>query len=286
MDPSAQSGTSTTIPSTSTAPSQQPATPPISSPLPVSRPKERLRSWPFVILGIILAFFLGIGFDKYHIASYISKIRLPKLADKSIPKPTPTIQITPTPTASPTTTWKTFLSADMTFQYPPDWTLNGNLIATTSPKIKLVVIAKNSTLMNECMQQVGAMTQPDYIVKKFIRVTTGEACATGDVTPRELWIVPSINAFTPGISFSYSASEATQAGQLFTQILNTFKFLKGEATVTTTPVASASASLYKCPSSDYVDCMPVLTPEKQAACTPEAMAWYKINCPNFKGGAM
>jgi len=174
----------------------------------------------------------------------------------------------------------------MTFQYPPEWAITGNLIATTSPKIKLVVTPKNSTLIAECMQQVGAMTQPDYIVKKFIRITTGEACATGDATPRELWVVPSVNATAPGISFSYSATEATQAGQLFTQLLDAFKFLKNEATASATPTASSSANLYKCPPSEYVDCMPILTPEKQAACTPDAMAWYKINCPNFKGGAM
>lgn len=136
------------------------------------------------------------------------------------------------------------------------------------------------------MQQVGAMTMPDYIVKKFIRITTGEACATGDANPRELWVVPSENATSPGISFSYSATEATQAGKLFTQLLNTFKFLYGQASASASPTASPSASKYICPAGGYVDCMPVLTPEKQAACTPEAMAWYKANCPDFKGGAM
>lgn len=43
---------------------------------------------------------------------------------------------------------------------------------------------------------------------------------------------------------------------------------------------------YICPPSGYVDCMPVLTPEKQKACSTEAMNWYKANCPNFKGGAL
>jgi len=275
MDPSAQTGTQISTPTPAPSLVQQPV-----------RPKEKLRSWPFIVLGILVSFLLGIGFDKYHVASYISKIRLPKLTAKSTPIPTPTLLVTPTPTVSPTASWKTFVSQDMTFQYPPDWTITGNLIATTSPKIKLVAVAKNSTLRNECMQQVGAMTQPDYIVKKFIRMTTGEACATGDATPRELWVIPTVNATAPGISFSYSATEATQAGQLFTQLLNTFKFLKGEATTAATPMASPAATLYKCPASEYVDCMPILTPEKQAACTPEAMAWYKTNCPNFKGGAM
>ena len=262
-------------------PTPQPATPTLTPPPPATLKKHKA-NWPFVVLGIIVAFILGIGFDKYHVASYLSTIRLPKFAFKSTPKPVPSPKVTPTPTASPTATWKTFVSSDMTFQYPPYWTIDGNLIATTSPKIRLVVTPKNSTLINECMQQVGAMTLPEYIVKKFIRVTTGEACATGDTNPREIWVVPSENAYSPGISFSYSATEATQAGQLFTQLLTTFKFLHGEASAAATPTASK----YTCPAGDYVDCMPVLTPEKQAACTTEAMAWYKINCPNFKGGAL
>lgn len=107
MDPSAQSGTSASgAPSTPTAsqpaatapvsqpavsavqsePVAQPATPVASPPPPPIRPKERLRSWPFVVLGIIIAFVFGIGFDKYHVASYLSKVRLPTMAPKSAPK--------------------------------------------------------------------------------------------------------------------------------------------------------------------------------------------------------
>jgi hypothetical protein len=52
------------------------------------------------------------------------------------------------------------------------------------------------------------------------------------------------------------------------------------------PAASSSASLYTCPASGYVDCMPVLTEAKKKACAPEAMTWYKANCPTFKGGAL
>lgn len=43
---------------------------------------------------------------------------------------------------------------------------------------------------------------------------------------------------------------------------------------------------YVCPQNGWVDCMPILTREKQRACSPEAMNWYKKNCPNFKGGAL
>jgi hypothetical protein len=52
------------------------------------------------------------------------------------------------------------------------------------------------------------------------------------------------------------------------------------------PTATSSASLYRCPPTGVVDCEPVLDAAKKKACSPEAMAWYKINCPNFKGGAL
>lgn len=53
------------------------------------------------------------------------------------------------------------------------------------------------------------------------------------------------------------------------------------------PKASPTpATTYTCPPNGYVDCMPILTPEKQVACSADAMTWYKANCPNFKGGAL
>ena len=43
---------------------------------------------------------------------------------------------------------------------------------------------------------------------------------------------------------------------------------------------------YVCPSNDWVNCMPILDETKKKACSPEAMTWYKTNCPNFQGGAL
>lgn len=62
--------------------------------------------------------------------------------------------------------------------------------------------------------------------------------------------------------------------KIFDQILSTFKFLD-EAQTT-----------YTCPETGWINCMPILTPEAQKACSKEAMSWYKINCPNFQGGAL
>lgn len=50
--------------------------------------------------------------------------------------------------------------------------------------------------------------------------------------------------------------------------------------------APTQATTYACPSNGYVDCMPIMDEAKKKACSPEAMTWYKANCPDFKGGAL
>ena len=41
---------------------------------------------------------------------------------------------------------------------------------------------------------------------------------------------------------------------------------------------------YSCPSNGWVDCMPSTTSKPE--CSTEAMNWYQINCPDFKGAAL
>jgi hypothetical protein len=63
-----------------------------------------------------------------------------------------------------------------------------------------------------------------------------------------------------------------ELGKEFTQILSTFKF--------------SEPANYTCPPSDYVGCMPDGSGKVNPECTPEAMNWYKTNCPDFKGAAL
>ncbi len=41
---------------------------------------------------------------------------------------------------------------------------------------------------------------------------------------------------------------------------------------------------YKCPNTEYVDCMPGTRPVKKE-CSSDFLRWAQENCPNFKGGA-
>lgn len=45
-----------------------------------------------------------------------------------------------------------------------------------------------------------------------------------------------------------------------------------------------SVSNYKCPNTDYVDCMPG-TSNQKTECTSSFLQWAKNNCPSFKGVA-
>ena len=81
------------------------------------------------------------------------------------------------------------------------------------------------------------------------------------------------------VSYKKESKDSADYQQIYSQILSTFKFIGA------TPSAIPSTNGYTCPANGYVDCMPIFTPEKQAACSAEAMAWYKANCPDFNGGA-
>lgn len=72
--------------------------------------------------------------------------------------------------------------------------------------------------------------------------------------------------------------DITKEKPSFDQILSTFKFLDQPPT--------ESSGKYTCPVNGWQNCMPILSPEGQAACSLEAMEWYKANCPNFKGAAL
>jgi len=124
-----------------------------------------------------------------------------------------------------TANWKIYSNNDLTFKYPPNWDISGNIITSRSPQVQLVVVLKDNTLMNECMERIQTESKSGFSTIKFSRVTIGEMCATSDSTPREIWVVPDKNAYAPGISYSYSVTESEQAEAVFNKILSTFKFL-------------------------------------------------------------
>lgn len=145
--------------------------------------------------------------------------------------PCPTQVSSATPTPDETVNWKTYSNNDLSFKYPQNWNLVNARIEGSDPKVTIYIVDKSSTLMNECMQLLSTEDQNGVYLKRFSRVVTGEMCSTNDATPREIWIVPKKDSYTPGVSYLYSATEETQALAIFDQILSTLKFINIDNTV-------------------------------------------------------
>ncbi len=85
--------------------------------------------------------------------------------------------------------------------------------------------------------------------------------------------------FTATLTFK----EASSSGTLILENDNPSGILANSKTFEI-PVVFKVATAYTCPIGGYVDCMPTVGQTKPE-CSTEAMNWYKINCPDFRGGA-
>lgn len=45
---------------------------------------------------------------------------------------------------------------------------------------------------------------------------------------------------------------------------------------------SDESKSYVCPSSGQINCMPIVTPERQASCDKEYLSWAQTNCPGLQ----
>lgn len=91
---------------------------PIPQPQPVLPPVRNNKGFFLIILGIV-AILLIIGSGAYYLLGTQKEIAIN--SKENSPTSTPTTQNTPTPTADPMATWKTFTLEGITFKYPPDW---------------------------------------------------------------------------------------------------------------------------------------------------------------------
>jgi hypothetical protein len=112
----------------------------------------------------------------------------------------------------------------------------------------------------------GFIAYQKILLKQQVSITTYEAC---------------IKAPGSMLQTSYPATCVTRGGKQFTQ---PFSDEERGSLKPPTPKTPKSPEAYTCPSNGWVDCMP--GPQVKPECTPEAMSWYKTNCPNFKGGAL
>jgi hypothetical protein len=82
---------------------------------------------------------------------------------------------------------------------------------------------------------------------------------------------PTFEAVNGKISIDFVLGDSKPDSKIIDQILSTFKF-------TPSPVSG-----YVCPTNSYVDCTSGPNSGVKYECTPQALNWFKANCPNFKG---
>ncbi|KKR67567.1 MAG: hypothetical protein UU09_C0026G0002 [Microgenomates group bacterium GW2011_GWA2_40_6] len=69
-------------------------------------------------------------------------------------------------------------------------------------------------------------------------------------------------------------------------LLLLFPKTQNQSTFTPTPTITLENNIYICPESGWVDCLPSLNAGVKYECTSEAINWYRVNCPDFKGAAL
>lgn len=195
----------------------------------------------FLVVLLIILFFIASGIVVYAVYQNNQlKKQIAQLKTQTNQNPSTPDQLTPSlsseqladskpsPSPDPTENWKTYSNNELSFKYPSDWTVDkvhNNRIISSDSKIIINIANSDSTLMTECMELDNIEKEDQLVVKHFSRVTTGEMCSTNDPSPREKWIIPNQNSYSPGISYNYTTNENPEAKETFNQILSTFKFI-------------------------------------------------------------
>ena len=272
MDPQA--------PNVSMAASEEPYVPKI----PQAPQPMKDNHWVSILaMAIFILFALGVVAFLYYQNQQLKSM----LASYQTPVPSST----PTATADPTANWKTYTNTKygFSFKYPTEYKYEENNYPKEENGIyshTIIVVANTKDFDPEPVgKPFIQLTISDSVDHKVLSELYNNTTTVDSISANGIQI--DIRQATNGDkSFVFVKNKSTYEFNLdsslmnnFYQILSTFKFVEA------TPSATPPTTGYTCPANGYVDCMPVLTPEKQATCSAEAMAWYKANCPNFKGGA-
>lgn len=236
---------------------------------------ERSESKGFVgILVLILVIIAAIG-GAYYLKSH------PYISPKAVTSSSP---------AADTSIWKIYTNTKYGFslKYPPTYVLvdsepESTCIASSQDKLndnlsQGVCININPADLYTSYEQASAI-----LIHNYEKENTGEIPQQKIEEPDKITVtkgpysLPEAkleNVYERTTYWKYK-SGAMSAGyrnvnkneaDIYDQILSTFKFTQ-----------------YSCPETEYVNCMPIVTPEKQHLCDKNYLAWAQANCPTFKG---
>jgi hypothetical protein len=262
---------------------------PITSPTPPVIP-PKTPNYLIPILGIVLFISLAITAFLIYQNSQVQK-RLDQFISENQPTPSPTTEaITPSetpPTPTNPSDWETYIDsiAKFSIQYPKLWTMN--VVSKTIIQQDIVIgqiklIGAEGTIELSFGDGFGGSMCADpegfngILVIKNTADTQVNLCQINENNKTRL--IGScadcggikINRTSYVFHIKYTSGNSDN-NPTIDQILSTFKFL--------------IQNTYTCPINGWVSCMPILTDEAKKACTPEAIDWYKANCPNFQGVA-
>ena len=261
---------------------QNPASPQVT-------PMPQKRQWflPIFLSVLFLLLVCSTAYFAYQDIQLQKQITQLTQAQTSVPTPISS------PTANPTANWKTYIdsSSKYSFKYPSnDWLVNVLQTSVTltcetcnenskNPQITIFMPLNENTIEDrkKWLNEAYGISINDKKVVEIDETVFNGMPVIIDYDHPTTQSPGSYHVFVSSNKRGYiiGTLKKPSQGSIIDQILSTFKFMD-----------APSGATYTCPPGGYVDCMPVLTPEKQKACSTDAMTWYKANCPDFKGGAL
>ena len=219
------------------------------------------------------------------VVGYTSAIYLPRPNILSQKTRTPT----PTPTSIPTPdTNQAINTPKFKITIPPNWKPmdGGGYQAPDGSTFVLTVFVNQDSLSDylakkDKTDQTAWEGQPS---KKIISSKKTTVAGLPAIQRIEEWLAAdyiTINTYTlvDRVIYSFYIApfeipyDQTEVYEKYQSILDSFE-----------PISSTSE--FTCPQNGWQDCMPILNEEGKLACSSEAMAWYKANCPGFQGAAL
>ncbi len=300
----------------------QPVLQPDIQPLVQSIPNPPKNSNIFIIILIVVIVFFGILLGVL-VVKYLSA-STPIESPAQIPTVSITPTTPPLAVVGETSSWITYNNSvsQYSIKYPPTWTLvdmsKGTLIEIYNQPDKTepvggILIEKIATTPSIIYQYVDTRKIGDLQTSCFSDKALKTWCYLENKNTTKLSFIITrdkdeayniildkiLSTFTVNLPLSkISATElstgwywgskeqklpGTPSSWIFTEGGKYSCWHKKEVFC---QVAPSTETKYTCPTTGWVDCMPVLDAAKTIACSPEAMNWYKTNCPDFLGAAL
>lgn len=228
---------------------------------------------PILLMSVLIVLLLGTSAFLYYQNTNLQK-QISALQGSPLASSTP----------NPTTNWKTYINQDLgfSFKYPDDIFSHEDvsekyMLSWANKAIDGLEDIDNDTIwMNLYIytkfdaNELSKYTADNWTISYLpLKGALAEHSFTASYLSGKVVYVLSMNSKTDETLSKY--------GNIFSQILSTFKFLDESGKL--------NDSKYACPANGWVNCMPGPDMPREE-CSQDAMDWYEENCPDFQGSAV